>query len=102
MELILNCYNMIYTWPWHRESIKRQIGKLNQMNIMELDIGNDDGTLEYMRCALSSPNADTCLRSLTPCADLALCFADRQSNHTTSSGLSVSATTGTFNPRTGL
>lgn len=42
MELILNCYNMIYTWPWHRESIKRQIGKLNQMNIMELDIGNDE------------------------------------------------------------
>ena len=48
------------------------------MNIMEVDIGNDDGTLEYMRGALSSPNTDTCLRSLTPCADLALCFADRQ------------------------
>ena len=66
-------------WPWHRESVERQIGKLNQMKIMELDIGNDDGTLEYMRRgALSSPNTDTCLRSLTPYADLALCFADRR------------------------
>ena len=73
------------------------------MKMIEFDIGNDDGTLEYMRKgALSSPNTDTCLRSLTPYADLALCFADRQDNHTTSSGLSVSATTGTFNPRSGL
>ena len=47
------------------------------MNMMEHDIGNNDGTLEYMKGALSSPNTNTCLRSLTPYADLALCFADR-------------------------